>query len=216
MVTISFNHKMLTGVPMTRGNSTSIGDGISNSTPTYINVELRNIELGTTYACKSDETIKIPIGTYEIKGENVREGTAIYGGGTRYSFPPIKCNSFTTTIDYSTDSITLNVFYDCYAIVALAEECKEFLIYTTEDGYITHGTFGAYFINYFQNDAKVELIPRDDDTILVPTTFEFSPDPTTDRSYVEYGKYYVVHPQRDNNITSSFDMVLPKMTEGEL
>ena len=207
MVEVSFSHQMVSGKPMTKG---SVLDVIASSTPTYLDLELRNIDLDTTFICKSNESIKIPMGDYEITGANV--GDSVYNG--LYNTPPIKCDTFTATIDDTIDSIALNVYYDCYAVVALADECKEIHLHTTGDKYITYGAFGGYIVRYFKEDIKITLIPKAE-TDFIPTTYEFSPT-STDKIMVEYGKFYMVHPQKDNSTMGSFTIVPPNMSEGEI
>ena len=210
-IEVSFNHQMVSGKPMIRSGG-SVVDAISNSTPSFLNLELRNIALDTIFICKSDETIKIPMGEYEIRGENI--DVPIDGCG--FIIPPIKCDSFTTTIDDNINSITLDVYYDCYAVLALTDECKEVRLHTTGDKYSTYGVFGGdYILRYFTEDIKITLIPKEG-TKFIPTTYEFSPTSTTNKIKVEYGKYYVVHPQRDNTTTGSFTIVPPNMSEGEI
>ena len=136
MVEVSFTHQMVSGRPMVRSGKSVLED-IANSTPTYLDLKLRNIELDTTFTCKSNESIKIPMGEYEITGENVGRTT----DNILYDIPPIKCGTFITTIDETINSVSLDVYYDCYAVVALTDECKEVHLYTTEDEYITCGVF---------------------------------------------------------------------------
>lgn len=211
MVEVSFTHQMVSGKPMVRSGESVLED-IASSTPTHLELRLRNIELDTTFTCKSNESIKIPMGEYEITGENVGETT----DNVLYDIPPIKCDTFVTTIDETINSVSLDVYYDCYAVVALTDECKEVHLHTTGDKYITYGVFGGdYITRYFKTDVRLTLIPNED-TNLIPTTYEFSATPTTDKVNVEYGKYYLVHPQRDNSTTGSFTIVPPSMSEGEI
>ena len=211
MVEVSFTHQTVSGRPMVRSGKSVLED-IANSTPTYLALKLRNIELDTTFTCKSNESIKIPMGEYEITGENVGRTT----DNILYDIPPIKCGTFITTIDETINSVSLDVYYDCYAVVALTDECKEVHLYTTEDEYITCGVFGGdYITNYFKTDVRLTLIPNEG-TDLIPTTYEFSTTSATDKVNAEYGKYYLIHPQRDNNITGSFTIVPPNMSEGEI
>ena len=211
MVEVSFTHQMVSGRPMVRSGKSVLED-IANSTPTYLDLKLRNIELDTTFTCKSNESIKIPMGEYEITGENVGRTT----DNILYDIPPIKCGTFITTIDETINSVSLDVYYDCYAVVALTEECKEVHLYTTEDEYITCGVFGGdYITHYFKTDVRLTLIPNEG-TDLIPTAYEFSTTSATDKVNAEYGKYYLIHPQRDNNITGSFTIVPPNMSEGEI
>lgn len=211
MVEVSFTHQMVSGKPMVRSGGSVLED-IASSTPTYLDLRLRNIELDTTFTCKSDESIRIPMGEYEIYGENVGRTN----DNVLYDVPPIKCDTFITTIDESINSVSLDVYYDCYAVVALTNECKEIHLHTTGDKYITYGVFGGdYITRYFKTDVRLTLIPNEG-TDLIPTTYEFSTTSVTNKVNAEYGKYYLVHPQRDNSTNGSFTIVPPNMSEGKI
>ena len=66
MVTLSFNQQIVSSNSMTRATTNEFLDIISEQTPDYVNVTLKNLDLNKTYTCKSKETITIPIGNYEI------------------------------------------------------------------------------------------------------------------------------------------------------
>ena len=162
MVEVSFTHQMVSGKPMVRSGGSVLED-IASSTPTYLDLRLRNIELDTTFTCKSDESIRIPMGEYEIYGENVGRTN----DNILYDVPPIKCDTFVTAIDESINSVSLDVYYDCYAVVALTNECKEIHLHTTGDKYITYGVFGGDCITrYFKTDVRLTLIPNEETDFL--------------------------------------------------
>ena len=69
MVTLSFNQQIVSGNSMTRATTNEFLDIIEEQTPNYVNVTLKNLDLNKTYTCKSNETITIPIGNYEISAE---------------------------------------------------------------------------------------------------------------------------------------------------
>ena len=207
MVTISFNQQIVTGLPMTKGTSNDFLNIIEEQTPTYVNVTLKNLELGKTFTCKSNESITIPLGEYEISAES--NGGTMTGSsyGSYYSIPKLKVNTNNIKITATTKEITLNAYYACYAVFALIDECAKCSFSTK---------YGKYYVAYFFTDASVTLTPYEEIANLFTTTYEFSIDYIKDKIYAEYGKYYVIHPQQVDKVTSSFTMQLPNMVEGEI
>jgi hypothetical protein len=207
MVTISFNQQMVTGLPMTKGETNDFLNIIAEQTPTYVNVTLKNLDLGKTFTCKSNESITIPLGEYEISAVSNGGTTTGSSYGSYYSIPKLKVNTNNIKITATTKEITLNAYYACYAVFALIDECAKCSFNTK---------YGKYYVAYFFTDASVTLTPYEEIANLFTTTYEFSIDYIKDKIYAEYGKYYVIHPQQVDKVTSSFTMQLPNMVEGEI
>ena len=54
MVTLSFNQQIVSSNSMTRATTNEFLDIISEQTPDYVNVTLKNLDLNKTYTCKSN------------------------------------------------------------------------------------------------------------------------------------------------------------------
>lgn len=218
MVTISFNQQMVTGLPMTRGETNDFLNIIAEQTPTYVNVTLKNLDLGKTFTCKSNESITIPIGNYEISSSNGSNTYSDIAGGIKFERPQLKGSRFNSTINNNTKTITLNVYYNCFAVFALIDECKSVSCpesLSSKTGFL-FGKHGKYHVSYFQNGCKVNITPYDDSNDFISTSYTFSTTYDVNKVYAEYGKYYVIHPQQVDKVTSSFTMQLPNMVEGEI
>lgn len=219
MVTISFDQQIVSSNSMVRSETNEFLDIIEEQTPEYVNVTLKNLDLDKTYTCKSNETITIPVGNYEIYA-NYKE----YSDGSRpvsnyaymYFSPLLKCDKFTTNITHNTNTIILNIYYNCYAVFALIDECE--LCKTIYSAYIyTLPKKNKYYIAYFDGDINyLTLTPYNDSTEFITTTYEFSTTYDVNKVFAEFGKYYVIHPQKVDKTTSSFELNLVNMTEGEL
>lgn len=216
MVTISFNQQMVTGLPMTRGETNDFLDIIAEQTPTYVNVTLKNLDLGKTFTCKSNESITIPVGNYEISAKSeTPDYDLVVGHGCIYKTPLISCNTTTNLINANTTIINLNCYYDCYAVFALIDECKT--CYANFGNNLEFYKYGKYYVSYFTDDnLKVIVTPYEDNHNFVSTTYIFSTTYDKSKVYAEYGKYYVVHPQMVDKVTSSFTLEIPNMIEGEI
>lgn len=217
MVTISFEQVIVTGNPMVRSGSNEFLDIIKESTPTYVNVTLKNLDLDKTFTCKSNESISVPVGNYEISAISstpVHE-YVVGTSGAIYKTPIIKCNTNTYSITINTHSITLSCYYNCYAVFALIDECKTcHAIYYDKVSFYKNG---KYYIGYFTYDGmKVTLTPYDDNNEFISTTYTFSTTYKVDNIYAEYGKYYVIHPTAVDKSSTSFSIELPDMVEGEI
>lgn len=218
MVTISFDQQLISSNSMTRTTSNEFLNIIEEQTPTYVNVTLKNLDLGKTFTCKSNESITIPVGNYEISANSdMPVGEYVVGtSGCIYKTPIIKCSATSHSITSITNTITLYCHYNCYAVFALIDECKTCCA-TYYDNNVDFYKKGKYYIGYFTYDGmKISLTPYDDNNEFISTTYIFSTTYDKSKVYAEYGKYYVVHPQTVNNVTSSFSMQLPNMIEGEL
>jgi hypothetical protein len=221
MVTISFEQKLVTSNSMVRSTTNEFLDIIEEQTPKYVNVTLINTDLNKTFTCKSNETITIPIGNYEISAKcNTPTNEYVVGtSGLMYKTPIIKCNSFTHFISNTTQVVTLNCFYNCYAVFALIDECKSCVAYYIDKD-VDFYKKGKYHIAYFNyNESRgmnVRLTPYDDSNEFITTTYTFSTTYDINKVFAEFGKYYVIHPQKVDKTTSSFDLALENMTEGEI
>lgn len=223
VVTISFDHKLVSSNSMTRSEGNEFLDIIEKQTSDYIDVTLKNLDLNKTYTCKSNETITIPIGNYEISG--IYNAHAVGGSNVDiYEAPCLKCNKFAINITSKNNNITLNVYYNCYVVFALIDECKDCEVKYNDQSHPTLCKYGKYFYGYFKDEQQymhddninIMITPYDDSTEFITTTYVFSTTYNINKVFAEYGKYYVVHPQKVDKTTSSFNMNLEKMEEGEI
>lgn len=212
MVTISFEQKLVTSNSMVRSTTNEFLDIIEEQTPSYISVTLKNLDLDKTYTCKSNESITIPLGNYEVSGYYISAANSGY-----LTAPYLKCDTFNLNIKYGTKTITLNTYYNCYAVFALIDECKSCVFGGGNGSGYSFDKKGKYYVRYFDDtNITILLTPYDDSTEFITTTYNFSTTYTIGKVYAEYGKYYVIHPQKVDKTTSSFDLVLEDMTEGEI
>lgn len=220
MVTISFEQQLVSSNSMTRSVANEFLDIIEEHTSDYVNVTLKNLDLGKTFTCKSNESITIPVGNYEISGKYYPASNAsrpTSDNGYMLLTPSLSCDKFTVTITPNIHTITLNVYYDCYAVFALIDECKSCNTTYRADYVYEFTKINKYFVAYFTGDiSKLILSPYDDSNEFIGTQYEFSITYYKSKVYAEYGKYYVVHPQQVDKVTSSFTMQLPNMVEGEI
>jgi hypothetical protein len=218
MVTITFDQQIVSSNSMVRSTTNEFLDIIEEQTPDYVNVELVNTDLGKTFTCKSNETITIPIGNYEISasidGTPKPVGSALWY--PIYKTPFLKCDKFSFNVTTSSNKIILNTYYDCYAIFAMIDECKD--CKTTLSGETTSfNKYNKYYVCYFQNkNINVTLVPYDDSTEFITTTYNFSTTYDVNKIYAEYGKYYVIHPQKVDKTSCSFNVNITDMQEGEI
>lgn len=207
MVTIVFDQQIVSSNSMVRSTTNEFLDIIEEQTPDYVNVTLKNLDLDKTYTCKSNETITIPVGNYEIYA-NI-DGTEV-SSNTGYYYCKSAClkvDKFTKFINGQSQKIILNAYYNCYAIFALIDECKSCSF---------SSKYNKYYIAYFKNSTSVTLTPYEDSTEFITTTYAFTTTYTVGKVFAEYGKYYVIHPQKVDKTTTSFEMNLENMTEGEI
>ena len=193
--TITFEHLLTPNHSMVRSSGSDIVDVIKEQTPNYINVTLKDINTDKVYTCKSNEVITLPIGEYEVSGSY--PGNIIHNAMS--STPNLKCDSFFISITDTTNTIVLNIYYDCYVVVAMVNECENCVYnYTNGNNYFPKKK--DYYIGFFEyGDIEITLIPYDNSTEFVTTTYNFSTTYNTnnkDYFYAEYGKYYLIHPQR--------------------
>lgn len=207
MVTISFEHRIVEGHSMVRSTSNDFLDIIESHTPKVVTVTLKNTDLNKTYTCESTETITIPIGNYELSAKSVA-GESVSVSGSAYTKPMIKANKTAILITPTTDKITIPLYYDCYALFAFVDECKNVKYGFTQ--------YNKYYVAYFHTDSKVFLTPYENSMEYVDTTIEFSLTYTADKQYAEFGKYYIIHPDKVSKIEGSFDVIIPEMEAGEM
>lgn len=214
MVTISFNQQLVSSNSMTRSGGNEFLDIIEEQTPDYVNVTLKNLDLGKTFTCKSNETITIPIGNYEISAKCATPSSEYVVGtsGLMYKTPIINCNSFSHFISNTTQAVTLNCSYNCYAVFALIDECKSCEAYGSKKvGFYKHG---KYYVAYFNRGMEIRLTPYDDSTEFITTTYNFSTTYDVSKVFAEFGKYYVIHPQKVDKTSCSFNVNITDMEEG--
>lgn len=220
MVTISFDQQIVTSNSMVRSTTNEFLDIIEEQTPDYVNVTLKNLDLDKTYTCKSNETITIPIGNYEIYAESessIGETYPVGDNGYMYSLPKLKCDKFTINVTHNTNTIILNAYYNCYAIFALIDECKSCKT-TYRASYVYElPKKNRYYVAYFSgNISELTLTPYDNSAEFITTTYNFSTTYDVNKTFVEFGKYYVIHPRKVNKTTSSFEINLEDMAEGKI
>ena len=214
MVTISFNQQIVSGNSMTRSTTNEFLDIIEEQTPDYVNVTLKNLDLDKTYTCTSNATITIPIGNYVISASKSANSSNYVDGV--YSSPILCMDKINYTITHNTKLITLNVHYACYAVFALIDECKSCNIKIDDRTSLSFDKKGKYYINYFQGSPKVTLTPYDDSTEFITTTYNFSTTYDVNKVFAEYGKYYVIHPQKVDKSNCGFNINLIDMIEGDI
>lgn len=221
MVTLSFNQQIVSSNSMTRATTNEFLDIISEQTPDYVNVTLKNLDLNKTYTCKSNETITIPIGNYEISaGKGANSSKYVIGtSGIMYSTPILSMDKINYTITYNTKLITLNVYYKCYAVFALIDECKSCVAYYIDDN-VDFYKKGKYYVAYFayteSSGMNIRLTPYDDSTEFITTAYNFSTTYDVNKVFAEFGKYYVIHPQKVDKTSCSFNVNITDMDEGEI
>lgn len=205
MVSITFNRQLVSGHQMTKAEENTFLQIIAEQTPNYVNITLTNTDSDAVFTCSSNESITIPTGNYNISAEYI---------GTEYEEPSLKCNAFNIDITSETSIVTLNTYYNCYAIFALTEECVCRYIKPATLYEIVLPKYENYYIGYFTDDRTFTLDPIND--TFVDTTYEMSLSDVDGKTYAEFGKYYVLHPDGNPNVSSSFTITLPPMVEGEL
>lgn len=221
MVTLSFNQQIVSGNSMTRATTNEFLDIIEEQTPNYVNVTLKNLDLNKTYTCKSNETITIPIGNYEISAEMGANSSKYVIGtsGSMYSTPILSMDKINYTITHNTKLITLNVCYKCYAVFALIDECKSCVAYYIDNN-VDFYKKGKYYVAYFKytesRGMDIRLTPYDDSTEFITTTYNFSTTYDINKVFAEFGKYYVIHPQKVDKTSCSFNVNITDMEEGEI
>ena len=207
MVTITFDQQIVSSNSMVRSTTNEFLDIIEEQTPSYINVTLKNLDLGKTYTCKSNESITIPLGNYEVSGYYKSESNSGY-----LSAPYLKCDTFNLNIKYDI-ILNLNTYYNCYAVFALIDECKT----CTYGGGYSFDKKGKYYVKYFdETNITTLLTPYDDSTEFITTTYDFSTTYTIGKVYAEYGKYYVIHPQKVDKTSCFFNVDITDMQKGEI
>lgn len=218
MVTISFDQQLVSSNSMVRSTTNEFLDIIEEQTPDYVYVTLKNLDLNKTFTCKSNETITIPVGNYEISSSNESNGYSSIIGGQKYSRPQLKGSTFNSTINNNTKTITLNVYYNCFAVFALIDECQSVSCPENSGNKVFYSfeKQGKYYVSYFQNGCKVNITPYDDSNDFISTSYTFSTTYDVNKVYAEYGKYYVIHPQKVDKTTSSFEVNLENMTYGDI
>lgn len=218
MVTISFDQQIVTSNSMVRSTTNEFLDIIEEQTPDYVNVTLKNLDLNKTFTCKSNETITIPIGNYEISSSNESNTYSNVIGGRKYSLPQLKGNTFNSTINNNTKTITLNVYYNCFAVFALIDECKSVTCRENSGNKVSYsfGKQGKYYVSYFQNGCIVNIAPYDDSNDFISISYTFSTTYNVNEIFAEYGKYYVIHPQQVDKTSCSFNVNITDMEEGEI
>jgi hypothetical protein len=60
------------------------------------------------------------------------------------------------------------------------------------------------------------LVPYSDSTEFITTTYNFSTTYDINKVFAEYGKYYIIHPQKVDKTASLFEINLENMIEGEI
>lgn len=213
MVTISFEQRIVEGHSMVRSASNDFLDIIEEQTPKVVTVTLKNTDLNKTYTCQSTEQITIPVGNYTISA--TAGGQAFGNSKGHIKTPLIKSSSQHIVVTSTTDKITLNMSYECYAIFALIDECSACdIIWGVYSG--DAEKIGKYYVAYAIDDIEVRLTPYANSTDFSAATIKFVTTYNPTDTFAEFGKYYVVHPTKIDSTTSSFDVQFPTMEEGAI
>ena len=228
MVQISFSHKVLIDEnSMTKSESTNpYVEMIKKHTPSVVEVTLKNIELDKEYYVMSNDTIKLPVGVYEISAVSPSESSPIVNGAY-YEKPSIVCDKFTMNITEKTTDVKLNMYYDCYAVFAHKSECNKFQVKYKEhhnhlnDLYIivSNQDDEEYYVAYFKENSVIRIIPFEYGTeynrvvvnFVVQSTKAYE---TTKAVQAKYGKYYVVRSVAVDKTQSVFDTIVKDMEQG--
>lgn len=219
-INISFEQNIVSSNHMTRnGNENNeFLNIIKEQTPNYVYVTLLNTDLNKTFKCKSNETITVPIGNYEISAQN-NDATYQYvvgSSGSMYSAPLLKMNKMNYSITQKTTSITLNIYYNCYAVFALIDECKQCYAYYIDKN-VSFYKKGKYYIAYFTYDGvNIKLTPYDDSNEFISTYYIFTTTYDVNKVFAEYGKYYIIHPQKVDKTTTNFQINITDMEQGNI
>lgn len=216
MVTISFDQHIVTANSMVRLSNEYL-DIINEQTPQVVTVTLKNTDLNKTYTCESTESITIPVGNYEISAASQHSSSEEIGNNGKYFYtrPSIGLSKHALQISPSTQALTLNLSYTCYAIFALTDECSACYMYLWRD-YGNFPTRGKYYVAYGKKDLNVALEPYADSTEFTSTVISFVTSYDATNTLAEFGKYYVIHPTKINTQASSFVVNLPTMEEGTI
>lgn len=216
-VTISFEQHLVSSNSMVRSEGTNeLLDIIESKTPEYVEVTLTNTDLGKTYSCKSTESITIPVGNYEITAKSSScNCESYYETGRIHPHTLLSMTKTAINVTKSTSVITLNLFYNCYAVFALIDECEKCSVVNYDEAQFPKA--GKYHYAFFKYDGvKIRLSPYADSADFVVTDIKFVTTYDTSNVYAEFGKYYVIHPQRVDKTSGTFQVNLPDMVEGEL
>lgn len=229
MVTISFEQVMVTGNPMVRSEPNEFLDIIEELTPKVVEVTLKHKTYGNVFTCKSNESITIPKGEYEI--------TAKAGGDTKYNHTHTNSvpgwtayytySLFRNALIYYEDTITisddsnivLKMSYNCCCIIGKKEEgnCYSYLArYESFDG-------NKHELNLYKDEYYIVFYNREYSCEKdVYFSIEVDENPYTISVYgiiadrMQIGKYYVLHTTPVESTNNSFDMQYIPMTEGEI
>jgi hypothetical protein len=129
----------------------------------------------------------------------------------------LKMSETATSINANTDKITLNLSYNCYAIFALIDECRYVESQHSNFSDIEFPKVGKYYVGYFYHDGvTINILPYTDSAEFSATTIKFVTTYNPTDTFAEYGKYYVVHPTKIDSTTSSFEVNMPTMEEGDI
>lgn len=228
MVTISFEQVMVTGNSMVRSGSNEYLDIIEELTPKVVEVTLKHKIYKNVFTCKSNESITIPKGEYEIiakAGEDTKYNRShtVFNQGTFY----YTYSLFKNALIYYSDTITINdnsnivlkMSYNCSCIIGKKEEgdCYSYLArYKGFDGkkHELNLYNDEYYIVFYN---KVYSCETD-----VYFSIEVDENPYTISVYniradqMQIGKYYVLHTTQVESTNNSFDTQYVSMTEGEI
>lgn len=213
MVTISFDQRIVSGNSMVRSTSNDFLDIIEEQTPKAVTVWLKNTDLNKTYHCESAESITIPVGNYKISAQSYTN----LSDNMLYTKPMLKMPETATSINANTDKITLNLSYNCYAIFALIDECRYVEAQCSNFSDTELPKVGKYYVGYFHHDGiTINILPYTDSSEFTANKYTFVTTYNPNDTFAEYGKYYVVHPTKIDSTTSSFEVNMPTMEEGEI
>lgn len=219
-----FGYRLVEEYSMTKAIShASVKSTIAAAIPTtikpafYFNndeTQGQNITMG--------QSVTMKVGTYGVRWNNTPNNIVnVVNGNTNFAKSPLLDIDTEITIAPGTTEYTIPVTFKSFAIVADATEISKAQYYTVSGSYsdidffVTSGDNLIIFINgEFTSDgvARIRLIPAD--SYRKETTFFLSnqvesvgKNPTI---HVDYGKYYVLHPDAVTEVGSLFNLVIPE------
>lgn len=225
---VTFGYSLVEEHSMTKAIShTAIKNTIAGTIPTTIkpafyfnNDETQgsNITMGTTVTMK--------VGTYGVRWNNNPNSIAnVVDGNTSFAKTPLLNINTEVTIVPGTTEYSIPVTFRSFAIVADATEISKIQYYTLGgswediDFFISSGDNLIIFINgEFTSTgvARFRVLPAD--ATKKTTVFYLSNQVANvgqnETVHIDYGKYYVLHPEAVTEVGSLFNLVIPEWTCG--
>lgn len=205
-------------------NSTDVLNAINAALPEKLDIVLTSQANGKVFTGKTNEGIVLPSDTYSVIGScsgTPTSGTIIMGKSAYLASSPKVSVSQSLTITDEECNYTLNGSYSSFALVVDSEEVEKAYVTTLsgeeEIQFITSGeskiTFGQG--DYSSVYLQIRVIPIDKDRYK-ETTFTLSTAQRNGIGFIEYGKYYVIHPTTNGKQPKLVALDLPAFVEGTI